>query len=693
MSRGRFALLVVGVVVLTGLISRGSRDRNTRTRPSLLLVTIDTLRADRVGAYGSGAGLTPAIDRLAARGWVFENAVSAVPLTLPSHATILSGLDPLHHGVRNNGTSVFPEKVETLATRLKAEGYGTAAFVAAVVLDRMYGLGRGFDVYDDRIERASQGRSVLESERPCGDVTRLAASWLKGRAEPFFAWVHLYEPHAPYARAGDPDGAALPPERAYDLEVQEADRCLGEIESAAQIAAPQGLMTAVTSDHGEGLGEHGESTHGLLLYQSTLRIPMVIAGPGVDALKRTAGLSRTADLAPTLLGLLGAPALQGIDGRNLVDAQPLGESYAESDYATGFGWAGLRSWRIGALKLIDSNPPELFDLRTDAAETRNLAPASPADVKRLRGVLRKALASEVKTLGKRLDPATEERLRSLGYVSGTSDPSLEGSARLEPLAALPLFQDFERAMAFEANGDLASSIRLLESLLKRDSRNVTFLRSLGSALRRNGRLRDALKALDSASKLSPNDVRILHDRAVVLAEAGDRDQAIESEERAIALDPGSTDALEHLASMRASSGQLDQARDAIERALAIDPNRATAWVIRGNLARARGDGAQATEDFERALQLAPEEVDAINGLGVLAVETGRLDEAAMRFERALAIDPRLHEARLNLAVVEARRGRTAEAVKLAIEAERGAGTAELRDRARAFLKDLGPSPR
>jgi arylsulfatase A-like enzyme/Tfp pilus assembly protein PilF len=672
---------------------RGGSASRVRTRPSLLLVTIDTLRADRVGAYGSRAGLTPALDRLAAEGWTFENAVSAVPLTLPSHATILSGLDPLHHGVRNNGTSVFPEKIETLATRLKAEGYGTGAFVAAVVLDRMYGLGRGFDVYEDRIERAGAGRSVLESERPCETVTRLAAAWLKGRSEPFFAWVHFYEPHAPYVATPSANGTVLRPEQAYDGEVSKADLCLADIEAAARAAAPQGLLTAVTSDHGEGLGEHGESTHGLLLYQSTLSVPMVIAGPGVAAGKRTASLSRTTDLAPTLLGLLQAPALSGIDGRNLVDAQPLGGAYAESDYAKGFGWNGLRSFRIGALKLIDSKQPELFDLRADPAELRNLASTSPADVDRLRGVLRKAIASEVKTAGKRLDPATEERLRSLGYVSGAPSAMREGGARLDPVAALPLFQDFERAMALEAGGDMTSSIGLLEGLTKRDPENVTFLRSLASALRRKGRHRDARRALDSAAKLSPDDVRIMHDRAVALAEAGEKVQAIESEERAIALDPAFADAFEHLASLRATSGQMDRARDAIDRALALDPNRATAWVIRGNLARARGDGGQATECFERALQLAPDLVDANNGLGVLAVEAGRLDEAAKRFERAIAIDPRFHEARLNLAVVEARRGRIAEAMRLGKETERNADNAELKNRARAFLKDVAGSPR
>ena len=674
------------VVALIGLGSGACRGRAPRTPSSLLLVTVDTLRADRVGAYGSTQGLTPALDQLAASGWLFEHAVSSVPLTLPSHATILSGLDPLHHGVRNNGTYLFPANRETLATRLKASGYATGAFVAAVVLDGRYGLNRGFDVYDDRIARASEGRSVLESERPCGTVVAGARAWIQSQAGPFFAWVHIYEPHAPYAPP--PDLAALHPGRPYDAEVAAADRCLGELVAAARAARPEHLVTAVTSDHGEGLGDHGESTHGLFVYQSTLDVPMVISGTGVTAAKRTKDLARSADLAPTVLALLGVPGLGGVDGRDLTVGGGAGESYAESDYPTGFGWAPLRSWRLGDLKLIEAPKVELYDLTQDPGEKRNLAGAEPRDVERLRGVLHAALKSEIRPSARRVSGETEERLRSLGYVAGGAAPAGPGTNALDPKSALPLLRDFERAMESEASWNLKASALILASLVTRDPANLTFRRSLASALRRSSRGGEAVQVLREAEKTAPKDASVLHDLALALGEQGELVQAIEFEDRVIAVDPGFVDAFSHLATLQAVRGDLVKARDAADRAIALDPNNAQAWSNRGNIARGQNQAQEAERSYRRAVELSPDLVDAVNGLGVLAVERGDLDEAARRFEHVLEIARGFDEARLNLAVVESQRGRLDRAIELAAETNRVARDPALRAKAAAFLRDI-----
>ena len=679
------------VLALVGLGSGACRGRAPRTPSSLLLVTIDTLRADRVGAYGSTQSLTPALDGLAASGWLFEHAVSAVPLTLPSHATILSGLDPLHHGVRNNGTYVFPANRETLATRLKASGYATAAFVSAVVLDGRYGLNRGFDVYDDKIARASEGRSVLESERPCGTVVAGARAWIQSQRGPFFAWVHLYEPHAPYTPP--PDLAAAHPGRPYDAEVAAADRCLGELVAAARAARPDHLVFAVTSDHGEGLGDHGESTHGLFVYQSTLDVPMVIQGTGVTAGKRTKDLARSSDLAPTLLATLGVPGLGVVDGRDLTSSGASGESYAESDYPTGFGWAPLRSWRLGDLKFIEAPQAELYDLTLDPKEERNLASSRPSDVERLRGVLGAALKSETRPSARRASGETEERLRSLGYVAGGSTPSAQGPAALDPKSALPLLRDFERAMDREASGDLRASALILESLVTRDPSNVTFRRSLASALRRSSRGGEAVRVLQEAEKAAPKDASVLHDLALTLAEQGQIVRAIEFEARAVAVDPGFAEAFNHLATLHARRGDLVKARDAADRAIALDPNNAQAWNNRGNIARGQGQAREAERSYRSAVELSPDLVDAVNGLGVLAVERGDLDAAAQRFEHVLQVAPGFDEARLNLAVVESQRGRLDRAIELAVETRKAARDPALRARAAAFLRDLHELPR
>ncbi len=678
-------------LALSGLGSAACQARAPRTSPSLLLVTIDTLRVDRVGAYGSTAGLTPALDQLAASGWVFERAVSAVPLTFPSHATILSGLDPLHHGVRNNGTYVFPETRETLATRLKASGYATGAFVAAVVLDRRYGLNRGFDVYDDTITRASEGRSELESERPCGAVVERARAWIRSQTGPFFAWVHLYEPHAPYAPPKDL--AAAHPGRPYDAEVAAADRCVAELVAAARTARPGHLVTAVTSDHGEGLGDHGESTHGLFVYQSTLDVPMVISGTGVPAGRRTKDLARGADLAPTLLATLGAPGLTGIDGRDLAAGGGAGESYAETDYPAGFGWAPLRSWRLGDLKFIEAPEAELYDLARDPKEERNLAGSRSSDVDRLRGVLRAALKSETRASARRVSGDTEERLRSLGYVAGGSTPPAQGPNALDPKSALPLFQDFERAMEREASGDLKASSLILTSLVARDPANLTFRRSLASALRRSSRLPEAARVLREAEKVAPPDAAVLHDLALAVAGQGRLVQAIEFEERAIALDPAFVDAFSHLANLQALRGDLTRARDAVDRAVALDPNNARAWINRGNIARGQNQAQEAAISYRRALELSPDLVDAMNGLGVLAVERGDLNDAAQRFEHVLEVAPGFDEARLNLAVVESQRGRLDRAIELAAGTNRVALDPALRAKAAALLRDLRAAAR
>lgn len=681
----RLAWGLAGLVVVVGLAVSLKPRSAPPLRPSLLLVTIDTLRADRVGAYGSTAGLTPAIDGLALRGWLFEQAVSAVPLTLPAHATILSGLEPLHHGVHNNGTYTYPEDRETLATRLKANGYATAAFVGATVLDHRFGLNRGFDVYDDRIERVSEGRSTLESERPCPVVGGRALDWVLAQTGPFFAWVHFYEPHAPYSPP--PDLGAAHPQAPYDAEVAAADRCLSSLLAGLEGAGRSNVVVAVTADHGEALGEHGETTHGLFIYQSTLRVPEVIAGPGVPVGKRTTGLVRSVDLAPTLLGILGAPALTGIDGRDLIKEAPPGEAYAESEYAEGFGWAPLHSWRLGDFKLIDAPRPELYDLAGDPFERVDLASARPADVDRLRAILRRARASEKRTAARSLGSEDEERLRSLGYVAG-GGATPRGGGGMDPKDAVPLFRDFEGAMMEEARGNWAASARALGELSSRDPANITFRRSWAAALMKNGQNRDAVGVLRAAATKQPDDARLLHDLALALAAAGRMEEARESEAKAVVLDPAFADALNHFATLEALAGRWAEARSAVDRALALDSNHAQAWSNRGNIARAQNDQAEAERSYRRALELAPNLLDALNGLGVIAVEQGRLDEAAGLFNRALDGDPGFGESRLNLAVVEAQRGHPADAIRLARLVAQSSDPA-LREKARSLLRDLG----
>ncbi|HEY8148152.1 MAG TPA: sulfatase, partial [Vicinamibacteria bacterium] len=301
MSRSRPILVLLcalaAIALVAAVVFRTGRPREVEGT-SVILVTIDTLRADHVGAYGAKTGATPHLDALAARGTVFDEALASVPLTLPSHASLLSGLEPPHHGLHANGRSIFPADRPTLATVLQGRGYATAAFVAAYVLDRRFGLDRGFDLYDDRIERRTTGTSVLESERPCTVVAAAAEEWISRQQGPFFAWVHFYEPHAPY----DPPSPYREQQagRPYDGEIAAADACLGRVVAAAEARARGRLVVVATGDHGEALGDHGELTHGFFVYQSTLRVPLIIAGAGVPVAHRTS-LAREVDVLPTIL--------------------------------------------------------------------------------------------------------------------------------------------------------------------------------------------------------------------------------------------------------------------------------------------------------------------------------------------------------------------------------------------------------
>ena len=407
---------------------------------NLVLITIDTLRADRVGAYGYRRGRTPTLDALAKNGVLFERAFAAAPITLPSHATLLTGRYPPGHGARDNGLHVAT--VPTLATALHAKGFATAAFVAAFPLDHQFGLDRGFDVYGDRMPRGADGR--LANERAGADVVNDAIDWLRQNSDrgthnslattnverrtrtsaPFFLWVHLFEPHAPY---GDPSIPSRPADR-YDDEIATADREAGRLIAALGAAAANTLIV-VAGDHGEAFGEHGEYAHSIFVYDTTLRVPLLISGPGIPAGVRVADAVTLADVAPTVTHLLGLDAMKDVDGIDLssVLSNPQSairnpqsrELYAESFAPlVEFGWAPLRAVRSGGWKLIASPKPELFNGETDPAEQSNAIASQPEVARRLTARAN-SYSSDSLSASAAAGGDAAERLRALGYSSGS----------------------------------------------------------------------------------------------------------------------------------------------------------------------------------------------------------------------------------------------------------------------------------
>ena len=666
MSRGSAFLRVFGsALAAVTLIASGC----ARPRPAasgagcnVLLITLDTVRADHIGAYGYRKIETPNLDRLASEGVRFADAGSPVPLTLPSHATILSGLLPPHHGVRNNGAERFPEDPATLATQLAAAGYRTGAFIGAFVLDRRFGLVRGFDRYDDDIPR--ERVADLDAERPGRVVTDRAVAWLSEKSEkPFFAWVHLYDAHAPYT---PPEPfRALYADRPYDGEIAEVDAQVGRL--LAELDR-QGLadrtIVAVVGDHGEELGEHGELTHGLLVYEPSLHVPLLVRAPGVLppgwVVETPVSL---VDLAPTLAGLVERPftatAAFPLDGRNLSKrlrerrepgAQDL---YAESLYGTSFGWSPVFALRQGEIKYISAPRPELYDLRHDPGESRNLEAQRQGEGKKLATRLAALAESGGRTaVPAALDAEARARLLSLGYLAGANLGGGKSTQGKDPKDAVVLFRGFEEAHGALVAGRLADARSQYERLVAADPSNPVFVGQLAETCRRAGDFERAVALYRQSVAIAPEDRDARYNLAVTLQEAGRDEEAMEALTAAIRLDPGRPEAHNALGIALALRGDLEGAREQLAQVVELDPHNSRAFNNLGNVLRDLKRPEEAERAYRRAVELAPDYADPLNGLGTLEVQRDNPATAIPYFDRALSIAPQLHEARLNRAIAE-----------------------------------------
>jgi arylsulfatase A-like enzyme/Flp pilus assembly protein TadD len=654
------------------------------TRPNVLLITLDTFRADRLGTA------TPNLMRLASDGIRFANAESAVPLTLPSHATILSGVLPLHHGLRNNGAGSFPADRDTLATLFSRAGYRTGAFVSAFVLDHRFGLNRGFDVYDDAVVRDPGSASSYDAERRGGDTVDSALAWLKQRdVRPFFAWVHLYDAHAPYA-------PPAPYPQTYDGEIAYVDAQVGRLLSAID---RQQTIVVFVGDHGESLGEHGELTHGLLLYEPTLHVPFVMSAPGLLRARIVREPVSSVDLAPTVASLAGITFSGGIDGRDLAKALKAGdepkpaELYAETEYPAIFGWSDLAALRRGNLKYIASTTPELYDLGADPREDRNVL----ADQRRayhdlstrLTGM--RAGAASPKAQPSPIDEESKAKLASLGYVAPTSLVSTAGP-RPAPQVMAPLFRSFEEATWATNDGRVDEAISILKTIVAKDTHNPVFRSTLAKALRQRGQLDAAIQLYQESVAIAPDDPEAWYNLAVALEEGGHVREAGIAIREAIRRDPSRPEAHNALGIAYSNEGNLQAAREEFNRSLAIDPRDARSYNNIGNVDRAEGRLDDAATAYRQALALSPNYVDALNGIGVIEVQRDDPKAALAHFDRALQIAPLFFEAQLNrgiaLQLLGDRTGAAAQLRALIAALPQGAEFAAQRRAAEALLAGL-----
>ena len=671
------AAALVAAVALGGLLWRkaGARPPST-ARLNVLLVTLDTTRADRLGCYGHRGARTPRLDRLAAEGVRFESAMAAAPITLPSHASILTALYPFEHGVRNNGNFYLAERFPTLATVLHKGGYRTAAFVSSFILDRRFGLGLGFDTYDDRMEEAPAPGSGLEAERR-GDRTALALlRWLDGYAgqgssAPFFVWLHLYDPHEPYQPP--PPFRDLFARDPYDGEIAFADQAVGTVlDKLAQLGLLDRTLVAVTADHGESLGDHGEETHSMFLYESAIRVPLILWRPGLlPAGRVVAPPVRAMDVSPTILDMLGAPPLAARHARSLRaviegrSGEPPLAAYAETYVPKlAMGGAALRALRDERFKLIDAPRPELYDLARDPGETRNLYDDEPRTAQALRAELTRLTAGGSGAMNVRpVDKETVEKLEALGYLGAGGDPaSAEGSDQgRDPKDLIATFNRLRRAAEAVRTRRFAQAMPILEAIIAEEPRNAFAHMLLGSTHLGTRRYARAIQELRAYVALAPTSAQAHQWMAIAHANLGDRTSALREAGAALAIDPHLSDARVLRAGILSALGRRAEAVQELRAAVATDPEKPP---LRMSLAEVLSDAglpAESEAEYRAILRQEPAFAPALAGLGAVLLRRGALQEASDAFRRALEVDPRQDEARFNLAQVLERQGRPQEA--------------------------------
>ena len=673
----RSALLLLAGGLAAGAVAASSCRAGRPARPNVLLVTIDTCRADRLGPYGFRLARTPSLDRLAREGVRCDDAVAVAPITLPSHASILTGLLPPAHGVRDNGSYALGPSAVTLAERLQGAGWATHAVVSALVLDRRYGLAQGFDAYDDDLWSEDAPKLFLIRDRPARRTADRVLAWLDGRSgeerqKPFFAWVHFFDPHQPYEP--EPEDRPLAP-TPYDAEITGADRAIGRIlDRLRDERLLDDTVVVVTADHGESLGEHGEKTHAVFVYDATVRVPLLLRYPRLlPAGSVYRGPVSSVDLVPTILSMLGLPAPAATDGADLLaplrgEAPPPGRpQYSESLLSeVGFGMAPLHALRSGGFKYVRAPRPELYDLRADPGELVDLY----ANDRRRAALLDDRLSEVLDASARRAVAASEspmsketmEALRSLGYLAPSgAAKSLSG---MDPKDGMPLYAKLEDARHLAQRKRWAESESLLRELLGVLPANVSARNVLGLVLVRQGRLADAKAEYARSLADDPKQARVLSMLGTIGLLEGSLDEAERAFRAAVEITPGFVEAVANLGFIAEARGRAAEARGWYDRATALDPSFPRGKRLSGDLWFEQGDFAKALADYRAVLRARPDDFGALLQAGSCARRLGEPDEAARLFEAARRARPDSWIPPYNLACLEASRGRGEEALSL-----------------------------
>ncbi len=592
-------LYILSLSLLLASCSRGSTPPATPTSTrNVLLITIDTLRADRVGAYGYGAARTPTLDGLARAGVRFDAAYAAAPITLTSHASIMTGRYPPGHGARHNGIRVDPA-TPTIAETLARHDFATAAFVAAFPLDRRFGLIKGFQTYGDRMPRGNDGRPA--NERPGRAVADEAIAWLnEHRQQRFFVWVHFFEPHAPYGQAFE---RTRPMSARYDDEIAEADNQAGRVVAALGDARAETLIVAA-ADHGEAFGEHGEISHSVFTYDTTLRVPLIVAGPGVAVGQVSEDAVSLVDLAPTIAARTGGPAFDA-DGIDLSPALGASALKARALYAESFaplfdfGWSPLRTLREGRWKYVAAPKAELYDLERDPEELENVIDTEASRASELARRVDAISPATLASNGAAIDRDALARLQALGYASGRPTPAGD---RPDPKDRKALAARLAEVTSGELQG--AALERALRDILKQDPNNPQAHVRLGYVLSAQAKCPQAIAEFRAAIAEHLPSVDAHLGLAGCAMSAGDRETAARTLKQAASLEPDNPVVLANLGIALSDGGHPAEGVPPLERALSLDPDlhqgRFSLAIAFARLGR-RADAAREAEELLRRL--------------------------------------------------------------------------------------------
>ena len=685
-------LLLAGIALL--LTSRGhipSAFSGTKLRrANVLIVTLDTTRADRIGAYGYRNAETPVFDRLASEGVLFEECITPTAYTLPSHSSIMTGLYPPQHGVRLNGEGALSDANETLAERLSASGYRTGAFVGAFVLDGRWGLKQGFEHYDDQFHIGADQRLDLAGvQRPASSVVDAALKWLdQDSSRPFFAWLHFYDAHTPYAPPEPFKGrfASKGPTGMYDGEIAFADSQLGRlVDWLERSGRKEDTIVVVVGDHGEGLGSHGEDEHGYYLYDYAVRVPFVMRVPARRlAGRRVAAQVRTIDITPTLYDLLDLEPAKNSMGKPLTPLmggtaeEAKRYAYSESMAVNlQYGWAALYSLRTSDYKYVHAPRAELYALKSDPNEATNRFDDERRAVRELRTELQRvrdaaAKSAPAQTQQANLDQETLKMLASLGYLGGGSTQVRDDEGLADPKDKIHLFESVGFAAHVMGQNNYKEAAEVLEIVLK-DDPNVPQAQFLLSTVYR--KLNQPAKAhaiLDAYLKRDPNDMRALIAMAELLNDEGRHQELMAICKQVLSIDDNNPRAYELMADVHMVNNDHARALPLLQKVVEIQPKLTRS---RNNMAAAL-IGVGRTDEAEKVLADVTREYPkfplAHYHLGLLRERQGRTREAMSEYATEVKNHPKAVPARFNLGNLLLRAGDAAgaeEQIRAAIEHE------------------------